>query len=35
MALVLADHSGSFDSRYFGLVLLESLQKVKAVWLWR
>ena len=34
MALVLADHSGSFDSRYFGLVPLESLRRVKAVWLW-
>jgi conjugative transfer signal peptidase TraF len=34
MALVLADHSGSFDSRYFGLVPLESLWRAKAVWLW-
>lgn len=29
MALVLADHEGSFDSRYFGLVPLESLQRVE------
>jgi conjugative transfer signal peptidase TraF len=34
MALVLADHPGSFDSRYFGLVPLENLQRVKAVWIW-
>jgi conjugative transfer signal peptidase TraF len=34
MALVLADHPGSFDSRYFGLVPLENLQRVKAVWRW-
>jgi conjugative transfer signal peptidase TraF len=32
MALVLSDHPGSFDSRYFGLVPLENLQRVKAVW---
>ena len=31
MALVLADHPGSFDSRYFGFVPLESLQRVKPV----
>ena len=31
MALVLADHPGSFDSRYFGLVPLESLQRVEPV----
>ena len=31
MALVLADHPGSFDSRYFGLVPLDALQKVKPV----
>ncbi|CAK7032551.1 MAG: hypothetical protein DESF_01368 [Desulfovibrio sp.] len=31
MALVLADHAGSFDSRYFGLVPLESLQRVEPV----
>jgi conjugative transfer signal peptidase TraF len=31
MALVLADHSGSFDSRYFGLVPLDALQRVKPV----
>jgi len=35
MALVLADHPGSFDSRYFGLVPLESLRRAKAVWLWK
>ena len=29
MALVLADHPGSFDSRYFGVVPLDSLQRVK------
>jgi conjugative transfer signal peptidase TraF len=29
MALVLADHPGSFDSRYFGFVPLESLQRVE------
>ena len=34
MALVLADHPGSFDSRYFGFVPLESLQRVVAVWQW-
>jgi len=34
MALVLADHPGSFDSRYFGLVPLESLRRAKAVWVW-
>ena len=31
MAFVLADHAGSFDSRYFGCVPLESLQRVQAV----
>lgn len=31
MALVLADHEGSFDSRYFGLVPLDSLQRVEPV----
>jgi conjugative transfer signal peptidase TraF len=31
MALLLADHSGSFDSRYFGLVPLDALQRVKPV----
>ena len=31
MALVLADHEGSFDSRYFGLVPLETLQRVEPV----
>jgi conjugative transfer signal peptidase TraF len=35
MALVLADHSGSFDGRYFGLVPLESLRRAKAVWIWK
>jgi len=34
MALVLADHPGSFDSRYFGFVPLDSLQRVEAVWIW-
>lgn len=33
MALVLADHPGSFDSRYFGLVPLENLQRVEPVFL--
>ncbi|MGX7949515.1 conjugative transfer signal peptidase TraF [Oleidesulfovibrio alaskensis] len=33
MALVLADHPGSFDSRYFGFIPLESLQRVKPVFL--
>ena len=31
MALVLADHPGSFDSRYFGLVRLDSLRKAAPV----
>ena len=31
MALVLADHPGSFDSRYFGFVPLGSLQRVEPV----
>jgi conjugative transfer signal peptidase TraF len=31
MALLLAEHPGSFDSRYFGLVPLESLRRAKAV----
>lgn len=31
MALVLTDHEGSFDSRYFGLVPLEILQRVEPV----
>ena len=31
MAFVLADHAGSFDSRYFGCVPLENLQRVQAV----
>lgn len=34
MALVLADHPGSFDSRYFGFVPLRQLQRVVAVWVW-
>ena len=33
MALVLADHPGSFDSRYFGFVPLESLQRVEPVFI--
>lgn len=33
MALVLADHEGSFDSRYFGLVPLDSLQRVEPLFL--
>ena len=35
MALVLAEHPGSIDGRYFGLVPLESLRRVKAVWVWK
>ena len=31
MALVLADHPGSFDSRYFGFVPLENLQRVEPI----
>lgn len=31
LALVLADHPGSFDSRYFGLVPLDALQRVEPV----
>ena len=31
MALLLADHPGSFDSRYFGLVPLDALQRVEPV----
>ena len=31
MAFVQADHAGSFDSRYFGYVPLESLQRVQAI----
>jgi len=31
MALMLAEHPGSFDSRYFGLVPLDALQRVKSV----
>ena len=33
LTLVLADHPGSFDSRYFGLVPLDSLQRVEPVFL--
>jgi conjugative transfer signal peptidase TraF len=33
MGLLLADHPGSFDSRYFGLVPLDALQRVKPVFL--
>ena len=33
VALVLADHPGSFDSRYFGFVPLDSLQRVEPVFL--
>lgn len=33
MALVLADHPGSFDSRYFGLVPLNSLQRVEPIFI--
>ena len=33
LALVLADHPGSFDSRYFGLIPLENLQRVEPVFL--
>lgn len=29
MALLLADHPGSFDGRYFGLVPLDALQRVR------
>ena len=35
MALVLADHPGSFDGRYFGLVPLEKLQRAEAVLVWK
>jgi type IV secretory pathway protease TraF len=31
MALLLAKHPGSFDGRYFGLVPLDALQRVKPV----
>lgn len=33
MAMVLTDHEGSFDSRYFGLVPLGNLQRVEPVFL--
>lgn len=35
MALVLASHAGSFDSRYFGLVPLASLQRVEPVFIFQ
>lgn len=35
MALVLAPHGGSFDGRYFGLVPLASLQRVKPVFVFQ
>ncbi len=31
MALLLADHPGSFDGRYFGLVPLDMLQRVRPI----
>ncbi|MDR2055457.1 MAG: conjugative transfer signal peptidase TraF [Desulfovibrio sp.] len=34
-ALLLADHRGSYDSRYFGFVPSEGLQRVRAVSIWR
>ena len=33
MALLLAEHPGSFDSRYFGLIPLASLRKTEPVFL--
>lgn len=33
MVLVLSDHPGSFDSRYFGFVPLDSLQRVEPVFI--
>ena len=33
MGLVLSEHPGSFDSRYFGFVPLEKLQRVEPVYL--
>ena len=33
MVLMLADHPGSFDGRYFGLVPLDALQRAKPVFL--
>lgn len=33
LALVMTDHPGSFDGRYFGLVPLQSLQRVEPVFL--
>jgi signal peptidase I/conjugal transfer pilin signal peptidase TrbI len=34
-ALLLAEHRGSFDSRYFGYVPLENLRRVREVVIWR
>lgn len=34
MVLLLADHPGSFDGRYFGLVPLDALQRVTQVMCW-
>ena len=34
MAFVLADHAGSFDSRYFGCVPLQSLHQMEKVLTW-
>ena len=33
-ALVLGEHPGSFDSRYFGLVPLDSLRRTVPVFVW-
>lgn len=33
-ALVLGDHPGSFDSRYFGLVPLDSLRRTLPIFVW-
>jgi conjugative transfer signal peptidase TraF len=35
MALLLAEHPGSFDSRYFGFVPLDNLRRTKMVWVWQ
>lgn len=32
MALVLTDHEGGFDSRYFGFVPLDSMKKMEPMW---
>lgn len=34
MVLLMAQHPGSFDGRYFGLVPLECLRRVEEVWAW-